>query len=51
MSLKGWNKIGHVADDKQITRIAIEYQCRINARIATGDDQCPGRLAFFYELL
>jgi hypothetical protein len=51
MPFKGWNQIGHIADDKQITRIAIEYQRGIDTRIAAGNDQGLWCLAFFYELL
>jgi len=49
--LQRGNQVGHIADNEEVARIALEYQCRIHARIAAGDDQRFGRLAFLHQLL
>src|SRR5665647_964663 len=48
---RGRHQIGDVADDKQIARGAIEYQGRIDARIATAHHQRRGRLAKLHEIV
>ena len=42
----GRHQVGHVADDEQIAGAAVRQQHRIDARIAAGDDQGQGILAF-----